>query len=97
MVGVCKYTISVCKFVFVCVFVSLFLIMVIIIKAVLEMYADGELCELPTFFVCVVMRPGMDPDQLWRVSWALNGIGHNIVELSVYDWLAAIRRQRNTV
>ena len=78
-------------------FVSLFLIMVIIIKAVLEMYADGELCELPTFFVCVVMRPGMDPDQLWRVSWALNGIGHNIVELSVYDWLAAIRKQRNEV
>ena len=71
--------------------------MVIIIKAVLEMYADGELCELPTFFVCVVMRPGMDPDQLWRVSWALNGIDHNIVELSVYDWLAAIRRQRNEV
>ena len=92
VVGVC-----VCNFVFVCVFVSLFLIMVIIIKAVLEMYADGELCELPTFFVCVVMRPGMDPDQLWRVSWALNGIGHNIVELSVYDWLAAIRRQRNEV
>ena len=83
-------------YLYVCLF-RCFLIMVIIIKAVLEMYADGELCELPTFFVCVVMRPGMDPDQLWRVSWALNGIGHNIVELSVYDWLAAIRRQRNEV
>ena len=61
------------------------------LQRLLEMYADGELCELPTFFMRVVLRPGMDAAQLWRVSWALNGIGHNIVELSVYDWLAAIR------
>ena len=64
-------------------------------KAVLEMYADGEICELPSEFISVVMRGGMLPELLWRVSWALNGIGHNIVELSVFDWLAAIRRQRN--
>ena len=54
-------------------------------KAVLEMYADGELCELPTDFICVVLKPGMLPEQFWRVYWALHGIGHNIVELSVYD------------
>ena len=64
-------------------------------KAVLEMYADGEICELPSEFISVVLRGGMLPELLWRVSWALNGIGHNIVELSVFDWLAAIRRQRN--
>ena len=66
-------------------------------QAVIEMYEDGEseVCGLPLDFVTVVLRPGMSPELLWRVSWALNGIGHNIVELSVYDWLAAIRRQRN--
>ena len=64
-------------------------------QAVIEMYEDKETCALPTEFVSVVLRPGMAPELLWRVSWALNGIGHNIVELSVYDWLAAIRRQRN--
>ena len=64
-------------------------------KDVLEMYADGELCELPTDFICVVLKPGMLPEQLWRVSWALNGIGHNILELSVYHWLAVIRMQCN--
>ena len=55
----------------------------------------GMFNELPTEFVSVVLRPGMAPELLWRVSWALNGIGHNIVELSVFDWLAAIIRQRN--
>ena len=61
----------------------------------MEMYRDGEagMCELPVHFSSVVLRPGMTAQMLWRVSWALNGIGHNIVELSVYDWLAAIRRQ----
>jgi len=66
-------------------------------KAVIEMYVDGEICELPSEFITVVMRGGMLPELLWRVSWALNGIGHNIVELSVFDWLAAIRRQRNEI
>jgi len=65
--------------------------------AVVEMFRDGELCLLPEDFVSVVLRPGMAPELLWRVSWALNGIGHNIVELSVFDWLAAIRRQRNEI
>ena len=78
-------------------FLSLFLNLVIVAKAVVEMYADGELYELPTFFACVVLRPGIDRDQLWRLSWASNGIGHNIIKLSVYDWLAAITRQRNEV
>ena len=64
-------------------------------QAVNEMYADHEECDLPTEFVCVVLKPGMSAELLWRVSWALNGIGHNIVELSLYDWLAAIRRQRH--
>jgi hypothetical protein len=64
-------------------------------QAVVEMFRDGELCLLPEDFVSVVLRPGMAPELLWRVSWVLNGIGHNIVELSVFDWLAAIRRQRN--
>ena len=64
-------------------------------RAVVEMVRDGELCALPDEFVSVVLRPGMAPALLWRVSWALNGIGHNIVELSVFDWLAAIRRQCN--
>ena len=63
--------------------------------AVLEIYAYGELCKFSTDFICVVLKPGMLPEQLWRVSWALNGIGHNIVKLSVYDWLAAIRRRCN--
>ena len=65
------------------------------LSTIVEMVHDGELCALPDEFVSVVLRPGMAPALLWRVSWALNGIGHNIVELSVFDWLAAIRRQRN--
>ena len=52
------------------------------------MYQDGQLhMALPSDFVSVVMKPGMAPELLWRVSWALNGIGYNIVELSVYDYL----------
>ena len=63
----------------------------------MEMYCDGEadLCELPVRFTSVGLKPGMTVQMLCRVSGALNGIGHNIVELSVYDWLAAIHRQCN--
>ena len=59
------------------------------------MFNDGELCNLLSEFVSIVKRPGMAPELVWRVSWVLNGIGYNIVELSVFDWLAAIRRQHN--
>ena len=49
---------------------------------------------LPEYYHVVVFRYGMAQELLWRVSWALNVIGHNIVDLSDFDWLMAIRRQR---
>jgi len=51
-------------------------------------------CILPEDYIIVVFRYGMAQELLWRVSWALNVIGHNVVDLSDFDWLTAIRRQR---
>ena len=41
----------------------------------------------------MVFQYGMAQELLWRVLWALNVIGHNIVDLSDFDWLMAIKRQ----
>ena len=64
-------------------------------QAVIEIYEDRELCALPLEFVSVVLKPGTAPELLWRVSLALDAIGLHIVELSVFDRIAEIRRQRN--
>ena len=58
------------------------------------MTAEGLGCILPEDYIIVVFRYGMAQELLWRVSWALNVIGHNVVDLSDFDWLTAIRRQR---
>ena len=42
----------------------------------------------------MVLQYGMAQELLWRVSGALNVVGHNIVDLSDFDWLMAISRQR---
>ena len=47
---------------------------------------------LPEDYLIVVFKYGMAQELLWRVSWALNVIGHNVVDLSDFDWLTAIRR-----
>ena len=47
---------------------------------------------LPEVYIVVVFRYGMSQKLLWRVSWAFNVIGHNIVDLSDYDWIMAICR-----
>jgi hypothetical protein len=49
---------------------------------------------LPEDYIIVVFRYGMAQESPLRVSWALNVIGHNVVDLSDFDWLTAIRRQR---
>ena len=59
-----------------------------------EMLVEGLGDILPEDYIIVVFRYGMAQELLWRVSWALNVIGHNIVDLSDFDWLSAIRRQR---
>ena len=66
------------------------------LQAAMEMRDDGSgpLYGAPTEFICVPLKAGMSAELLWRLSWALNVIGHNVVELSDYDWLVAIRRQR---
>ena len=38
-------------------------------------------CILPEDYIVVVFRYGMARELLWRVSWALNVIGHNVVDL----------------
>ena len=58
-----------------------------------EMLVEGLGDILPEDYIIVVFRYGMAQELLWRVSWALNVIGHNIVDLSDFDWLSAIRRQ----
>ena len=57
------------------------------------MLVEGLGDILPEDYIIVVFRYGMAQKFLWRVSWALNVIGHNIVDLSDFDWLSAIRRQ----
>ena len=59
-----------------------------------QLSVEGESDILPEDYIIVVFRYGMAQELLWRVSWALNVIGHNIVDLSDFDWLSAIRRQR---
>ena len=59
-----------------------------------QLSVEGECDILPEDYIIVVFRYGMAQELLWRVSWALNVIGHNIVDLSDFDWLSAIRRQR---
>ena len=59
-----------------------------------QLSVEGEGDILPEDYIIVVFRYGMAQELLWRVSWALNVIGHNIVDLSDFDWLSAIRRQR---
>jgi hypothetical protein len=59
-----------------------------------EMEQEGLAHFLPEDYIVVVFRCGISQELLWRVSWALNVIGHNIVDLSDYDWIMAIRRQR---
>ena len=58
-----------------------------------QLSVEGEGDILPEDFIIVVFRYGMAQELLWRVSWALNVIGHNIVDLSDFDWLSAIRCQ----
>ena len=55
-----------------------------------EMEQEGLVHFLPEDYIVVVFRYGMSQELLWRVSWALNVIGHNIVDLSDYDWIMAI-------
>ena len=59
-----------------------------------EMEQEGLAHFLPEDYIVMVFRYGMSQELLWRVSWELNVIGHNIVDLSDYDWIMAIRRQR---
>ena len=55
------------------------------------MEQEGLVHFLPENYIVVVFCCGMSQELLWR---ALNVIGHNIVDLSDYDWIMAIRRQR---
>ena len=59
-----------------------------------EMEEEGLAHFLPADYIVVVFPYCTSPELLWRVSWALNVIGHTIVDLSDYDWIMAIRRQR---
>ena len=64
------------------------------LQACSELLVEGLGDILPEDYIIVMFRYGMAQELLWRVSWALNVIGHNIVDLSDFDWLSAIRRQR---
>ena len=59
-----------------------------------ELWVEGLSDILPDEYIIVVFKHGMAQELLRRVSWALNVIGHNVVDLSDFDWLSAIRRQR---
>ena len=64
------------------------------LQACFELSMEGLSHILPEDYIIVVFKYGMAQELLWRVSWALNVIGHNVVDLSDFDWLTAIRRQR---
>ena len=64
------------------------------VQACFELSMEGLSHILPEDYIIVVFKYGMAQELLWRVSWALNVIGHNVVDLSDFDWLTAIRRQR---
>jgi len=67
------------------------------LQACFELSIEGLRHLLPEDYIIVVFKYGMAQELLWRVSWALNVIGHNVVDLSDFDWLTAIRRQHREI
>ena len=56
------------------------------VQACFELSMEGLSHILPEDYIIVVFKYGMAQELLWRVSWALNVIGHNVVDLSDFDW-----------
>ena len=57
-----------------------------------EMEEEGLAHFLPADYIVVIFCYGMSKELLWRVSWAMNVIRHNIVDLSDYNCIMAIGR-----
>jgi len=49
----------------------------------------------PEKVLCWVVDGLMDRALLWKLSWALNSVGHSIVPVSTYDWLIAVKHARS--
>ena len=45
--------------------------------------------------LCWVVDGLLDRALLWKLSWALNSVGHSIVPVSTYDWLIAVKHARS--
>ena len=48
----------------------------------------------PSRVHCWIIDGTLLEHELWALSWALNGIGHRIVEVSTYDWIIAVRKAK---
>ena len=44
----------------------------------------------PSKVHCWIIDGTLSDNELWAMSWALNGIGHRIVEVSTFDWVIAV-------
>ena len=48
----------------------------------------------PSKVHCWIIDGTLSEHELWAMSWALNGIGHRIVEVSTFDWVIAVRKAK---
>ena len=48
----------------------------------------------PSKVHCWIIDGTLSDNELWAMSWALNGIGHRIVEVSTFDWVIAVRKAK---
>ena len=49
----------------------------------------------PEKVLCWVVDGTLDRSLLWKLSWALNSVGHSIVPISTYDWLMGVKHARS--
>jgi len=48
----------------------------------------------PSKVLCWVVDGCLEKSVLWKLSWALNSVGHSIVPISTYDWLMGVKHAR---
>ena len=63
-------------------------------QAISELKAALD-ADAPDKVLCWVVEGLLDRAVLWKLSWALNSVGHSIVPVSMYDWLIAVKQARS--
>ena len=48
----------------------------------------------PPKILCWLVEGDLDDDEYWRMSWALNSVGHSVVPVTTYDWIMGVKKAR---